>query len=52
MDPTKLKVWMSGNTDSGADCMSFNPAKCPKRDRATISGHRSAAQNGQYSAPM
>ncbi len=51
MEPTKLNVWVAGNTESWADCMSFKPAKWPNRDRATISGHRSAAQNGQYSAP-
>ncbi len=51
MAPTKLKVWVPGNTESGADCMFFSPVKCPNRDSATINGQRSAAQNGQYSAP-
>ena len=51
MAPTKLKVWVSGKTERGADCMFFSPVKCPNRDRATISGQRSAAQNGQNSAP-
>ena len=42
---------MPGNTELGADCMLCSAVKWPKRDRATISGHRSAAQNGQNSAP-
>ena len=42
---------MAGNTESWADCMLWRVVKCPNRARATMSGHRSAAQNGQKSAP-
>ena len=34
------------------ECVALNPLKDPKRDRATTSGHRCAAQKGQYSAEM
>ena len=30
----------------------FKPVKVPNFDRAMTIAHRSAAQNGQYSAPM
>ena len=32
--------------------VALSPLKVPKRDRASTIDHRSAAQNGQYSAPM
>ena len=40
-----------GKTDWVADGLSCSTVNVPKRARATTSGHRSAAQNGQYSAP-
>ena len=49
--PTKLNVWTAGKTEAWADCMLWSVAKCPNRERATMSGHRCAAQKGQKSAP-
>ncbi len=42
---------MPGKTEFGADCMLRSAVKCPKRESATISAHRSDPQNGQNSAP-
>src|ERR1017187_9416280 len=47
----KLKVWIPGNTDVVEDSMSWSIPKWPNRESASTRGHRSAAQNGQYSAP-
>src|SRR5215469_9577317 len=35
-----------------AECVVASPEKVPNRLSATTRAHRSAAQNGQYSAPM
>ena len=40
----------SGNLEID-ECVSPTPEKVPNRDSAIINGQRSAAQNGQYSAP-
>src|SRR5664280_1914472 len=47
----KLKVWIPGKTDVVDDSMSWSIPKWPNRESASTRGHRSAAQNGQYSAP-
>ena len=42
---------VSGYTSSLADVVFPRPDQVPNRDRATTTGQRCAAQNGQYSAP-
>ena len=43
---------MSGYSSVPDECVPDRFSKVPKRDSATASAHRSAAQKGQYSAPM
>ena len=43
---------MSGNSSESDECVPDRFENVPKRDSATATAHRSAAQNGQYSAPM
>lgn len=49
--PTKLNDWMPEKTEREADWELWRVPNLPNRSRATMSGHRSAAQNGQYSEP-
>src|SRR5438045_4125767 len=49
--PRKVKVLVFGNTSVEDDVVVASPLNVPNRDRAIISGHRSAAQYGQNSAP-
>ena len=49
--PWKLKVWVSGLTSVCDDAVILRSDQVPKRDRAAVMAHRSAAQYGQYSAP-
>ena len=47
-----VNVGVFGNSIDSEDAVASRPVKVPKRDRAMISGHLSAAQNGQNSPPM
>src|ERR1044072_1030873 len=49
--PWKVRVAVSGKTSSLDEVVVPSPDQVPNRDRATTTGHRSAAQKGQYSAP-
>jgi len=42
---------VSGNSSESEECVPDRFENVPKRDSATASAQRSAAQNGQYSAP-
>ena len=50
--PWKDSVGVFGNSSADAECVVPRLLNVPKRDSATVTGQRSAAQNGQYSAPM
>lgn len=43
---------MLGKLSVAEDVIRWRFEKCPNLERATMVGQRSAAQNGQYSAPM
>ena len=47
--PWKDRVAVSGKTSSLDEVVVPSPDQVPNRDRATTTGHRSAAQKGQYS---
>src|SRR3954447_11982118 len=49
--PWKLRVGVLGKTSFGVDAVWPSPVKVPNRARAATTDQRSAAQNGQYSAP-
>jgi len=46
-----VKVGVFGYASLEDEVVVLRPEKVPNRDRATMIGHLSAAQNGQYSAP-
>src|SRR5579875_3460660 len=50
--PEKLSVGVLGYTSFGDEVVSPTFCSVPKRDSAVATAHRSAAQYGQYSAPM
>ena len=51
-DPWKLRVAVFGYASGAAPlAVAWRLVNCPNRVIATTNGHRSAAQNGQYSAP-
>jgi hypothetical protein len=52
VDPWNERVGVFGNTSLAEECVVPRLLKVPNRESATAIGHRSAAQYGQYSAPM
>ena len=46
-----MKVAVSENPTDEADCIRPSALNVPKRERATTTGHRSAAAYGANSAP-
>jgi hypothetical protein len=47
----KVKVGVLAKATESLDCIRPTAPKVPKRDRATMTGHRSAAAYGANSAP-
>ncbi len=52
VEPWNVIVGVLGKTSVADEVVSPSPENVPNRESAITKGHRSAAQKGQYSAPM